>query len=98
VFFGDFFGDVIIIIIIFILESNSTKPQAEILNQSPRKICNNVSFAGHCVLERDRIPSLKGYRMALERKHGFSDVTCDSGYPPASFLCQFYSQMPAGAL
>jgi len=54
--------------------------------------CNGDSFGGHCVLEGDRIPLLKGHGQALEQKHCFPGIFSDGCDASANLLNEFDDQ------
>ena len=51
--------------------------------------CNGDSFSGHCVLEGDRVPLLKGHGQALEQKHCFPGIFSDGCDASANLLNEF---------
>jgi len=74
-----------IIIIIVVFMPTSTKPES--VNS-----CNGDSFGGHCVLEGDRIPLLKGHGQAMEQKHCFPGIFSNGCDASANLLNQFDGQ------
>ena len=61
------------------------------------KSSNGVSFGGHCVLEVDRIPLLKGHEQALEQaleqKHCFSGIFSDDCDASANLLNKLMAKL-----
>jgi len=53
---------------------------------------NGDSFGGHCVLEGDHIPLLKGHGQTLEQKHCFPGIFSDGCDVSANLLNEFNGQ------
>ena len=51
-----------------------------------------AAFGGHCVLEGDRVPPLKGHGQALEQKHCFPGIFSDGCDASANLLNEFDGQ------
>ena len=52
--------------------------------------CNDISFGCQCVLEGDRIPSLKSHGQALKQERCLPGLFCDTGDAPANYYYYYY--------